>query len=353
MSTVIASNLQASGATGTAALLASINGGPISGARNRIINGDMRIDQRNAGASVTPVPDGYTLDRWYVAELTDGSISVQRVAEAPATFTNSLKVTVSTADATLAAGQITEVKQIIEGFNTADFGFGAAGASTVTLSFWVRSSVTGTFSGSLQNGAFNRSYPFSYAINLANTWEQKFITIAGDTTGTWVTNNNAGLILVFSLGAGTTYSGTAGAWAGSDLRAVTGAVNLLATASATWQITGVQLEAGSVATPFERRSYGQELALCQRYYEKTTNFATCAVGLGTSSRGSALLFKVVKRAAPTITYSGGTAFNSSGGSLASPTFAGNVIETDFASFMVTNHSNAVQIGATIEASIEL
>jgi hypothetical protein len=283
--------------------VANLNGGPLAGTRNRIINGDMRIDQRNAGASVTPAPDTYTLDRWYVSELTDGSISVQRVTEAPATFTNSLKVTVSTTDATLAAGQITEVKQVIEGFNTADLGFGAAGASTVTLSFWVRSSVTGTFSGSLQNGALNRSYPFSYAINLANTWEQKSITIAGDTTGTWVTNNNAGLYLVFSLGAGTTYSGTAGAWAGSDLRAVTGAVNLLATASATWQITGVQLEAGTVATPFERRSYGQELALCQRYYEiggSSTNSIYNGYTITSTVYMYGVPFVVTKRAAPTI-----------------------------------------------------
>jgi hypothetical protein len=164
------------------------------------------------------------------------------------------------------------IGQAIEGFNTADLDFGKATAKTVTLSFWVRSSLTGTFGGSLTNNASNRSYPFSYTINAANTWEQKSITIAGDTTGTWVgATNGVGLYVYFNLGSGSTYSGTAGAWAGSLLTAPTGATSVVGTNGATFYITGVQLEVGSTATPFERRLYNQELANCQRYYYRLVN----------------------------------------------------------------------------------
>jgi hypothetical protein len=200
----------------------------------------------------------------------------------------------------------------IEGLNVADFGWGSAGAATVTLSFWVRSSLTGTFGGAVQNSASNRSYPFSYTISAANTLEQKTITIAGDTTGTWLTTNGVGLVVRFGLGYGSTYGGgTAGAWVGSDTQSVTGAVSVVGTSGATFYITGVQLEKGSTATSFDVRAYSAELAMCQRYYFKTfaqgtapvQNSGSTAGGLlvstsATSTFGGSLSLPVTMRAAP-------------------------------------------------------
>jgi hypothetical protein len=233
--------------------------------RNRIINGDMRIDQRNAGASVTPTANAYTLDRWIAGLNVSSKFSVQRSTTAPTGFVNSVLITSTSAYSVLSADRFA-FTQLIEGFNTADLAWGTASAKTVTLSFWVRSSLTGTFGGALQNNASDRSYPFTFTINAANTFEYKTVTIAGDTTGTWLTDNQIGIGVRFSLGTGTTYSGTAGAWAGADYRSATGAVSLVGTNGATLYITGVQFEVGSVATPFERRDYGRELILCQRYY---------------------------------------------------------------------------------------
>jgi hypothetical protein len=279
-------------------------------ARNKIINGAMVIDQRNAGAAVTT--DTYCPDRWRVEEVTDGAFSAQQVSDAPSGFTNSLKWTVTTADASLGATQYANVRQGIEGFNVADFGWGTASAATVTLSFWVKSSLTGTFGGVFSNADFNRSYPFTYVINSANTWEQKTITVAGDTSGTWNKTNGAGIQLNFGLGVGSTYSGTAGAWTGSGLISVTGAVNVMGTLDATWYITGVQLEAGDTATPFEHRSYGQELALCQRYYYKIFPGATSAIfgpaySFSTTEAQAAIPYPVTMRTAPTALEQSGTA----------------------------------------------
>ena len=242
---------------------------PRVGMVNRIINGDMRIDQRNAGASVTSTA-GYTLDRWLVYESTDGAISFQQVSDAPSGFSTSLKATTTTADSSLGATQYCYLEQRIEGYNFSDLGFGTASAQNVTLSFQVKSSLTGTFGGVLMNSANNRCYPFTYTINAANTWETKSVTVAGDTTGTWVgATNGIGIRAIFGLGLGSTYSGTAGAWAGSELYAPTGAVPLIGTLNATWQITGVQLEKGSTATDFEYVDYGRQLQMCQRYYQNS------------------------------------------------------------------------------------
>jgi hypothetical protein len=289
----------------------------LQGFRNRIINGDMRIDQRNAGASLSPTSAayGYAVDRFPAYNSTAGSkFSIQRSTDAPTGFSNSVVVTSSSAYS-VAAGDQFYFCQFIEGFNSADFAFGTASAKTVTLSFWVKSSLTGTFGGSLMNSAYNRSYPFSYTISAANTWEQKTVTIAGDTTGTWIgSTNGLGLRVHFGLGIGSTYSGTAGAWAAAERYAPTGAVSVVGTNGATWYITGVQLEVGSVATPFERRDYGRELAMCQRYYEKSyavdtavgTGLAAGIVGFNTPLTGTGdipanISFKVTKRANPTLT----------------------------------------------------
>jgi hypothetical protein len=280
--------------------------------RNRIINGDMRIDQRNAGASVSiNNSSAYTMDRWFVDEQTDGVCSVQRSTTAPAGFTNSLLFTTTTADASLGASQYVYMGQAIEGFNVADLGWGAAGAQTVTLSFWVRSSLTGTFGGSLRNGAANRAYPFTYTINSANTFEYKTVTVSGDTTGTWATDNAAGLWVFFGLGVGSTFSGTAGAWAGSNFLSATGAVSVIGTLNSTFYLTGVQLEVGTVATPFERRQYGQELMLCQRYFQVVDTIMGAVTGSGTTNTYRAKL-SVTMRATPTVSIVSTSNINTTG-----------------------------------------
>jgi hypothetical protein len=226
----------------------------------------MVIDQRNAGASVainTSVQ--YRLDRWSTYALTGSGHTVQQVIDAPAGFYYSQKVTVGTG-ATPSAAQQNIIWQPIEGYNVADFGLGASGASTFTFSFWVKSSVTGTFNVWLQNSDSTRSYATTYTISSANAWEQKTVTIAGDTSGTWVKTNGAGLVVGFSLGCGSNFNVTANTWSTGDYKATSGATNVIATSGATWQITGVQLEKGSTATSFDYRPYGTELALCQRYY---------------------------------------------------------------------------------------
>jgi hypothetical protein len=265
MSTLNVTNLTGPSNTGTAATLSSINGGPISGARNRIINGDMRIDQRNGGAATANTINGYTVDRWAVNQSVVGKVLAQQSTPVvPPGFTHSLSVT-SQSSYNIGAGDYYLVTQAIEGFNLSDLGWGTVSARAITLSFWVYSSLTGTFGGAVRNHAENRSYPFSYSISASNTWEFKTLTIAGPTSGTWEVGNSRGLQLHFSLGSGSTWSGSAGSWQNANLLSVTGAVSLVGTNGATFFITGVQLEAGAVATPFERRSYGQELALCQRY----------------------------------------------------------------------------------------
>ncbi len=284
----------------TTAFVSAVTGtNGINGFKNRIINGAMVIDQRNAGASVTPTTDGQygSCDRWSYFVSQASKFSVQQNAGSvtpPAGYTNYLGVT-SLSAYTPTSNDYFGVVQKIEGFNVADLAYGTASAATVTLSFWVRSSLTGTFGGALCNGGYTRSYPFTYTISSANTWEQKTITIAGDTTGTWLTTNGSGLVVQLSLGAAGTNLGTAGAWTGSYKISATGATSVVGTNGATFYITGVQLEKGSTATSFDYRPYGTELALCQRYYEQYTMY------LGVSS--FPCYYKVTKRSAPTVTSS--------------------------------------------------
>ena len=269
--------------------------------RNRIINGDMRIDQRNAGAAVTvnTALDFFPVDRFACSgQATDGVFTAQQSSTAPAGFTKSVVCTVTTADASIGATQRYFIEQKIEGYNVADFGFGAVGAATVTLSFWVRSSLTGTFGGAVSGGQF---YPFSYTINAANTWEQKTITIAGSTSGTWNTTTGTGLDITFSLGTGSTYKGTANAWTSSTILSVTGAVDLISTNGATFYITGVQLEVGTVATPFERQIYSNQLAQCQRYYAALGAGATGYIFSATGA-DVAVQFPVTMRTTPTVAH---------------------------------------------------
>jgi hypothetical protein len=281
--------------------------------RNRIINGAMVIDQRNAGASVNG-NNVYTLDRWYAQASQNNKFTVQQNAGSvtpPTGFRNYLGVTSSSAY-TVGSGEQFNLLQGIEGFNTADLMWGTANAQTITLSFWVRSSLTGTFGGSLQNATQNRSYPFTYTISAANTWEQKSITITGDTSGTWNTTNGAGIYMWFGLGVGSSVSGTAGSWSGSNFTSATGATSVVGTNGATFYITGVQLEVGSTATSFDYRPYGTELALCQRYLfvikgsENSDGYCRFSSGECISGAGynSTFLLPVKMRATPVLTTTG-------------------------------------------------
>ena len=300
--------------------------------KNRLINGDMRVDQRNAGASVTiTTSNQYTVDRWQGGATVSSKFSVQQNAGSvtpPAGFTNYLGCT-SLAATSLGASDYYVVQQKIEGLNIADLAWGTASAQTVTLSFWVRSSLTGTFGGTIQNSSGGRSYVFTYTISAANTWEQKSITITGDTSGTWLTTNGIGMYLLFSLGVGSTFSGTAGSWSGSNLLSATGATSVVGTNGATFYITGVQLEVGTSATPFERRLYNQELANCQRYlpalngiYWTTTGYAYAA-----NTGISFITFPVTARTAPTgITFSSLSHFTVANSTNTSYTPTGIVID---------------------------
>ena len=276
--------------------------------KNRIINGAMEIDQRNAGAATANTINGYTVDRWGFYQSVTGKVIVQQNAGSvtpPAGFSNYLGITSQSAYSVGSSDYYALIQQV-EGFNFADLAWGTANAKAVTLSFWVRSSLTGTFGGSLKNSDGNRSYPFSYTISSANTWEQKSITVAGDTTGTWVgSTNGCGVQVIFGLGIGTTYSGTAGSWAGSNYFSATGATSVVGTSGATWYITGVQLEVGSVATEFERRPYGTELMLCQRYYEVINSdinqtFWADINGGNSVTANANIFYRVTKRATPTV-----------------------------------------------------
>ena len=284
--------------------------GGINGFKNRIINGAMVIDQRNAGASVTPTNGQYLVDRFYALVTAASKFTAQQSVGLNNYFANSLKITSSSAYS-LAAGDVFSIIQKIEGNNTVDFGFGTANAQSITLSFLVNSSLTGTFGGSLMNASLNRSYPFTFSVPVANTATSISVTIPGDTSGTWGTGTGTGFLVSFSMGTGTTFSGTAGAWGSSEKYSATGAVSVVSTNGATFYITGVQLEKGSTATSFDYRPYGTELALCQRYYQQvggnTGDLNSITLRSYTTSGsyvGNQYQFPVQMRTSPTMTISG-------------------------------------------------
>jgi len=326
--------------------------------KNRIINSNMAIDQRNAGAATT-INSGsawvYTLDRWSaLGESALAVYTVQQSSNAPAGFTNSLLVTVTTS-ASVSSGNIYAIRQPIEGFNVADLNWGTANAKTITLSFWVRSSLTGTFGGALGNSAGNRSYPFSYTISSANTWEQKSITITGDITGTWLTTNGTGIFVYYGLGVGSTYTGTAGAWVGALDFSATGAVDVVATNGATFQFTGVQLEVGTQATTFTTAggSYGAELALCQRYYYQIVRGAGQLLGLvafwtATDPR-CVIKFPVSMRTTPSVISTSGSGYydlyrNGGSASTNGPFANSGAITTEMASIFDTSSASTGTAG---------
>jgi hypothetical protein len=312
------------------------------GFKNRIINGAMVIDQRNAGASVTLTADLYTVDRFLARTSSATNSTAQRSTTAPSGFNNSLLVTIGTG-ASPASSASNAIRQEIEGFNVADLGWGTASAKTVTISFWVRSSLTGTFGGALSNAGLNRAYPYTYSISAANTWEYKTVIIPGDTSGTWATDNSTGIRFWIDLGSGTNIQGTAGSWGAADYRAASGCVQLVATSGATFYITGVQLEKGSTATSFDYRPYGTELALCQRYclvYWNNTDSSVRFFGFNytTTTALAQVYFPVVTRTYPTgITVSTASGFTlySAGTSFAPSAIALDGISTKTANVSVT------------------
>ena len=291
--------------------LSGSNGGSISPDssvfRNRIINGAMVIDQRNAGASVSNTGAvAYTTDRWYSQGASSaGVFSCQQVTDAPTGFSYSEKLTVTT-NSTPSGTQAYKYIQRIEGYNLADFNLGLSTCASFTLSFWVKSSLTGTFGGSFWGAGATRWFVFSYTINSANTWEYKTVTVTPITSGSFDTTNGIGLQLTFNIGAGSSSLTTANAWnsGSTEYYGPTGQTNIIATNGATWQIAGVQLEKGSTATSFDYRPYGTELQLSQRYYSQLGGAYNIGVGQGFNTSGSAasifVKFPTTMRTAPTM-----------------------------------------------------
>lgn len=333
----------------------SQNGGQLAGLRNRIINGGMTIDQRNGGAVVTPPANTltYTVDRFAAYCTQSSKLTVQQNAgavAAPTGFGSQLTVTSSSAYAVV-AGDIFTLSQSIEGANLVDLAWGTVNAKTVALSFWVRSSLTGVFSGSLTNATQARSYPYTYTINSSNTWEYKTVVIPGDTTGTWATNVGIGIQINWSLGVGSTFQATANTWTAGNKFAATGSQSVVGTSGATFFIVGVQLEVGTVATPFEQRPIGMELGLCQRYLPAFTGLAAGS-SIGVAYCGNSTLgvvhvsLPVVARIAPTgIQTSGSFQFNGAvSAALTSFTIRNTNVSTSSLNFAVASGLTAGQAG---------
>jgi len=276
----------------------------VSGRKNLLINGDMVIAQR--GTSATTTGGYHNIDRWNYQHSTDGGFSGTQSSDVPSGigtgFTKSLLWTVTSADSSFASGQFAYIRQTVEGQNCAHLKLGTSDAKTITLSFYVKSSVTGTFSGAMCNDGFNRSYPYTYTINSANTWEKKSVTIPCDTSGTWRTDNGRGFFITWALGSGSQYLGTAGQWNASGQIAATGTTNLMATNGATWYLTGCQVEIGNEASDYEHRQFGEELALCQRYFYKYTGdiWGSQITGLGSTYARTHVNHPTVMRAAPSV-----------------------------------------------------
>jgi hypothetical protein len=281
---------------------------PIAGGRNKIINGDMRIAQRGTATITGSASAQYPVDRWIVYNGT-GTVTFAQSAIAPTGYTNSLNATV-TATGSYGASGYTEFGQMVEGFNCQDLAWGTASAKQITVSFWVRSSVTGTYNVAFQNNAQNRSYITSFTINTVNTWEYKTIQIPGDTSGTWTVNSTSGLRIWFNLGMGTNYDTTGNTWTAGNLGSTAGTVDFAANSGATFYITGVQIEVGAVATPFEFEDFGTTLTKCQRYYCRVYS-AYLGTGMAFSTTSSIVnvFFPTTMRVAPSALETTGVAAN--------------------------------------------
>jgi hypothetical protein len=311
---------QAMGGTGTSSVAASLTN--TFGFKNRIINGDMRISQRFGTSNNNNSGYAYTLDRFVANSIPFNCAQNLNNITPPKGFTKYLGFQTSVPTA-LSAGSYPGVSQAIEGYNMADFGWGTTNAIPATLSFWVYSSVTGTWGGTIYDAAFNYTYVFTYSIPVANTWTYVTLTIPAPTSGTFNTDNTQAAKIYWSMGCGSTYSGTAtGAWQVGGYLGATGTVSISNTNNATFYITGVQFEAGTQATSFDFRDYGRELILCQRYYQKITNgVVDRGIGVGffytSSVMVSQIPFQVNMRSSPTLDVNSGTNYfiiysNSSG-----------------------------------------
>jgi len=320
------------------------------GFKNRIINGAQVINQRNATVTTGST---FVTDRWQVDNIsTSGSVSFAQNTTAPAGFTYSLKITVTSADAAVGATDLIDFRQWIEGYNIADMGFGTSNSNYFTCSFWVNSSQTGTYGVSFRNSDSSRVYVSTYTVNSASTWEQKTVTIPVDTSGTWLTDNSRGLGIAFTVMAGSNYQGTAGSWGTTNNRTTSAQANLLATNGATFYITGVQLEKGSTATSFDYRPYGTELALCQRYYYQINGNSFVGTALY-GMMGSGMVFtstqadisiplKVSMRSTPTISQS--TTVIQVGGTLYSVTGIGDAGSTPNVVFARLSNAGPMTVG---------
>ena len=348
----------ADGAVTTEKLVADVN------FRNLIINGDMSIAQRTTSSATISSSGYFTVDRFLMnIDSTFNSIgTMQQNLDSltpPGNFTNYVGIQIDTGTA-LSGSPYYNFRQQIEGNNIAYLKLGTSSAQKITVSFWVRSTKTGDFSFSLRNGSTDRSYVTTYNIASANTWEKKTITISGDTTGTWTTNNAVGLTVNFGLGnsLGSFSTSTLDSWISGSYTGSQSATDLVTTTGAKWYITGIQLEADTSASDFEFLPYDVNLNRCERYYQKSYDLqdsptTVTSTGLievsGFSDTSSNLLFSIQykerMRATPTVTFynSGGTsgqwAYGRNGAS-------GNATITSYSGRTASNNLSAyVGIGA--------
>ena len=246
------------------------------GRKNMIINGNQDIDQRNDGSATANFSGSghFVTDRWEGYNQNGGTISGQRVEDAPPGFKRSIKLTVGTTSSPRPANAYGGMYYTVEGFDAYRFAWGTSGAKFATLSFWTKASVAGLYTVAVRDNAFNAYYIATYYIDSVNIWEYKTVTIPPTTSGSFGAGNGIGFSLFFALDTGSNAHGTAvNSWVvgGGNKYATSGMASLFATSGNTWQITGVQMEVGKNATEFEHRSYGEEFALCQRYYQKHLN----------------------------------------------------------------------------------
>jgi hypothetical protein len=312
---------------------------------NRIINGDMRIDQRNNGASGT-APNVYTVDRWKYVAFTASKMTWQRIAGPVSSGFPYCLMFISSSSYSTPATESYAIWQNIEADMVADIAFGTSNAQTLTLSFMAGSSLTGTFSGAIGNGT--RSYPFTFSLPTASTWTKISITIPGDTTGTWtLSGNGIGLYVAIDLGSGANTRGPAGAWSSTAwVAGVTGAVSVIGTNGATFYMTGVKLEVGSVATPFNRQSLAKSMADCQRYYQQRSILIT-GYGTAGSTFYSNYMLPVTMRSSPTLVLGTTSYTNASGASTGA--YSGDFVS--FAAIATATGAGSAQAVATFSAEL--